>query len=521
MAIDFSLLNQEGALPDFMSRLKGPQGGGQSSGGMSEAQAAQLNMAYAQDQRQAKLDDVRLQREKQAMGLDANADTRAGLMNTAQIERLGSQTEIDWAKFVKDSDIADKNYGLAKDKQQSDKAFRREELDFNKKLETDKFGLQSKMNDKQIEWGDRGADREDQKFQFDIKKWDYKNQKDQEFADTLKNARQQGAEAYSNALLDKGLVQEANTFQDITMKLAAGQEAALSKEQAKAKESIFVELAPYFLQDKEIPLNKAINFISTVYDPKIASTVTKDNVKDLFKVAFSAAYGPQLEGMSKSGEAANLIAAQNGFAPLKTKMTQGQTDERSKQLTNNYVEAKSIDQLDATLGKMAEVGGKSWTIGNGPSWLQSSYNDVASTAQKAGNAIGLNTGTGAIQEDSRNEEFQALKTQAASQLSATLQGGDEKANARVMSQFTEALNAGPEAIQSFMQSLNLPERKIQAQVIGTMADAFPDKSYDQLQRLATPHIKGLVQINKELVQIRGYGVTPDEASEYLNSEVKL
>ncbi len=521
MAIDFNLLNQEGALPDFISRLKGPQGGGQSSGGMSEAQAAQLNMAYGQDQRQAKMDAVKLAREQQAMGLDVNADTRAGLMNTAQIDRLGNQTAIDWAKFVKDSDIADKNYGLAKDKQSSDKEFRREELDFNKKLETDKFGLQSKMNDKQIEWGDRGADREDKKFQFDIKKWDFKNQKDQEFADTLKKAREQGAEAYSNALLDKGLVQEANTFQDITMKLAAGQEAALSKEQAKAKESIFVELAPYFLQDKEIPLNKAINFISTVYDPKIASTVTKDNVKDLFKVAFSAAYGPQLEGMSKSGEAANLIAAQNGFAPLKTKMTTGQIDERSKQLTNNYVEAKSIDQLESTLSKMSSVGNDSWTVGTGTPWLQSTYNDVAATAQRAGNALGAYTGTGAIDEDNRNEEFQALKTQAASQLSATLQGGDEKANARVMSQFTDALNAGPEAIQSFMQSLNLPERKTRAKVIGTMADALPNLSYDQLQRKADPYVKEIAQINREVMQKRGTPLTDDEISEYLNSEVKL
>jgi hypothetical protein len=521
MAIDFNVLNQQGALPDFISRLQQPPQQQESSGGLTAAQAAQLNMAYVQDQRQAKMDEVKLAREKQAMGLDVNADNRAGLMNSAQIERLGNQTAIDWAKFVKDSDIADKNYELAKDKQKTDKEFRREELDFNKKLETDKFGLQSKMTDKQIEWGDRGADREDQKFQFDIKKWDYKNQKDQEFADTLKKAREQGAEAYSNALLDKGLVQEANVFQDISMKLRAGQEAQLTKEQEKAKQAAFVTLAPTILQGKEPPLTQSVNFIRTVYGPEIAATVNKDNVKDVMNTAFLSTFGPQLEGLSKSGEAANLVAAQNGFAPLKTKMTTGQMDERSKQATNNYIESKSIEQLESTLESMAALGEKSWTIGTGPTLLQSGVNDVLSTAQAAGNAIGLNTGTGAIEEDARNEAFQTLKAQASSMLSASLRGGDEVASARVMSQFNDALDGGPDAIKEFMNNYNFGEKKTRAKVIGVMLDAFPDKSYDQIQRIAEPYIRELAQIRKEVKQKTGRDLTPEEESEYLNSEVKL
>lgn len=514
MAIDFNVLNQQGALPDFISRLQQPAQQQESSGGLTAAQAAQLNMNYAQDQRQAKIDEVKLAREKQAMGLDVNADNRAGLMNSAQIERLGNQTAIDWAKFVKDSDIADKNYRLAKDKQKTDKEFRREELDFNKKLETDKFGLQSKMTDKQIEWGDRGADREDQKFQFDIKKWDYKNQKDQEFADTLKKAREQGAEAYSNALLDKGLVQEASTFLDVTAKLQTQKDTKLNKEQEQSKELVYIDMAADVLSGKKIPLNKVINFANTVYGPKVAATIDEENAQNFIKTGFISAFGPRLESIAKSGEAANLIAAQNGFAPLKTKMTTGQMDERSKQLSGDYQKLQSMNELEGLMESMIEDASNSYTIGTGPEWLQGTWNSALATAQKGINKF-VDTGTSAIDEDSRSQAFGLKKARAAQLMAETFRGSDGRVIPAAMDAFESAMDSGPEGLKQFVE-LSVVPQKITNETIGVLADAFPGDSYDQLHKRAAPYIQDLVEIRQKL----GRDLTIEEKEQYYNETVK-
>lgn len=515
MPINFELLNAQGSLPDFLP--KAPQGGQGGGGGLSEYEAAKLNMAYAQDQRAAAMDDAKLAREKQATQLDLNTDDRAerktlaDISNTtnltnAQVGRLAAQTGIDWKKFTVDSDIAYKDYGL-----------RVQNQEFEQGLKTKRFGLEEAESKQRMDINERTDARENRKFDFEITKWQYKNDQENAFKDRLAKAAGQSREAYQQALLAEGRPDLAEHVVNMDQKYAEMSSKMQSPDQLRAKNAAAIDVIPDFLAGKPIDLKKGYNLVKGIYGEEAAKNLTIENAQDAFKSAVFTAFGPEIKQMGDASKAAQVVGASHFGLPVDLTPTDSQREKRSEFLTNDYTDMKQNQTLNNNLKFMSEV---SKTIplvaGTFNLDVRSAGIDSLALFQGLARKAGIDVGEGAMTVDQANEILESLSTVNAGILSSKIAAGMDQQNARMATLYMAGQNVGPEALDALRTGLALEDKIQRATITGALADDDQNATQDVLLRRS----EDFMSMVKKVEQGLGRVVTQDELQKMINDRRK-
>jgi hypothetical protein len=507
MPIDFNLLNA-GALPDFTGgALAANEAEKQRQQQMALAQmqiAAQERMAmpneldYRKDARAAAMDEIRLAREQRAMGFDANADLRATMglesdisLKEKQKEAIESDIKLGWNKFKVDTDIAYKDFGLRQDKQSFDKEVKSTELAHN------------------IKWGNAQDDREERKFKFDIQKHYAKLNQEQEFKDRLQAARKQGEESYLNTLLDNGMVNEATVYQDVISKVQDRKFKLETEADKKKYNEAFPPMAVEVLKQGKLSLNNAKAMFRLQNIP-VAPGMDENQITEVGTAAFVNMYGNDLVKIGANPGA--LLSTAIGIKPAED-LADARKQDREKFLVSKNESARNdilIDQNLEGMGKLAEM--LPLIAGQYDSGAMSVVADTLSNFETIARKMGYQ-GKSLQNQDDAKEAFDSLGMSNASLITKSSGiAGDKEGSARVLSQWKDAMNTGPQGIAAFRSGLGLKSNIEQNAMLNALAEKHPNRSAEALSRDAMNMVQAKQQIESKL----GRSLSETEFNEFVS-----
>lgn len=532
MAIDFNLLNAQGSLPDFLP--KAPQGGGSSGGGgggLSEAEAAKLNLAYGQDQRQAQLDAVRLAREQQAMGIDANSDARAERktnadisnqtnLTNAQVSHYNEDTKIKWATFADDHDIKYKDFDLRKQQQA-----------FSQDLATQRFGLEKAESGQRMSLLDKASNREDLKFDwqkqmdvreaerkenkdmFDVDKWKWELGKNEELKTQIQGAMKQGPAEVANVLIGNGNIAQAGQY----LQVIGMQNEVSSKQEQAAKQQTFPIAFQYYAGGKEPNPQFDNDFLNLTLGKDVADAIPDDMKHQAAQVSFYKEFGADMKNIGSDPNAAAALQASNSFGTgYHPPLTQEQVNKKSEFLSNAAAEISQGQELYQKLSRMKEIAAKHPDlIGQFGNQLGFAA-DVGSSLEAGVSAVGFDVGNNLRKADADIEEYNLLATQAAGFLSAKNSNGTAQENARLAKYYHDSLLTGEQAINSIAEQYNPQRLEANYASMAAINKFAPGLSAAEVQQKANELNKKRIQVEQKI----GRPLESSELNEFLNIEAR-
>jgi len=479
MAIDFNALNGGGQLPSFTSNVMAQLE-------QEKARAQQMDIArmqiaaqgpnqidFARDARAAQMDAVKLAREQQAMGLDMNQDAREERktigfenLNAKQIEKIGSDISLDWSKFGVDTEFKYKDFSLREDMQ-----------NFTKDQMKTKLGYD-------IKWGENADDREERKFGFEIDKWKKGEAQKQELKDNIAAARKQGTDAVYNTLLDNGMLKEAETFVDISTKLAAAEDLKGNKEAQKAKEEAFLQLAPTIMKGDKLNTKDAINLVDTLYGNDFTNKVLKvGNIEEVGTTAFLTTFGKQLGEVAGDPNLSATISSAISGKPVRLPRIPEETKEVNDVINRTFAEANSAQErgkvYDATI-KAAEGFA---LAGLGKRAVQSGAADAAGIIQLVAKSAGIpikSLGDLDRAEAVFRGNAMALRNKLSQQTDKD--GNVLPENARLMQRLEDLNEFGAEEFKALRAAEGIDEKVARATKLQNTIDANPSISSFELKK---------------------------------------
>ncbi|CAB4212262.1 hypothetical protein UFOVP1437_13 [uncultured Caudovirales phage] len=385
MALDFSLINGGNQVPDFTSNvMKQLEQDKQREQQMAIAQqqiAAQgpNQIDFARDARAAQMDAVKLAREQQAMGLDVNQDAREERktvgyenLNAKQIEKIGSDINLDWSKFGVDKDISYKDYSLREDMHNLTKDQMKTKLGY------------------EIKWGESTDDREERKFGFEIDKWKKGEAQKQELKDNIAAARKQGTEAVYNTLIDNGMLKEAEIFTDINAKLSAADDARGSKEAQQAKEEAFLQLAPTVMKGEKLSTKDSIKLVDTLYGSEFTNKVLHaGNIEEVGTTAFLNSFGKQLGEIAGDPNMSATISSAITGKPIRLPKVPEDVKEKNDVINRTFATASEATDRGKMYDTVIKAAEGFQLAGIGKKAVQSGAADAAALVQLVSKAAGI------------------------------------------------------------------------------------------------------------------------------------
>jgi hypothetical protein len=390
MAIDFSLLTGGGAgLPDFTGGVlaaKEKEQERQAQMAMFQQQLAAQQQAsmpteldYRKDAREQAMADAKLAREQQALGLDLNADNRAERGLLSEIELRSKQTEqvennikLDWSKFNVDKDI--KYQGLKMDKEMQS---------FNMDQMKTKLGYE-------IKWGENQDDREERKFGFEVNKYRQQKAQEEDFKNTLANARKQGTEALYNTLIDNGMFNEAQTFVTTNEKLEAMSGAEQDKKQAKQQQIVFAQVAPKIMQGQELNQKEAMMLTDVLYGEEFTNNLLgTGQLQQVAKIGALSAFDKQFVNLAGDPLATAQIASKITGVKVNVPQTPEDIKEYNKLVGGVFDQADSARKIQKKLIEAEEASKAFALAGIGSKGFQGYIGDTADALAVIARSAGI------------------------------------------------------------------------------------------------------------------------------------
>lgn len=483
MPMNFELLTQGGAggLPDFVSGIQKQQQEEearrqQAALAMMQIQAQQQasmpdELDYRKDARAAAYDEVKLAREKQAMELDLNTDSRAERKLTSDIgltekqkEEIDNNIKLNWEKFAVSKDIDYQKLDMAKDMQSFTKDQMKTDLGYK------------------IKWGDNQDEREERKFGFEIQKYREKQKMEDQFKETLARARQQGSEAVTNTLIDNGMFDQAKTFTEMNKVISEQNDAKLSKYEQKQKDAMFVTLAPTILKGGELTAKQAQQVSDVIYGQEFTdSLVGSGQLQQVAKTAFLHVYSKDLESLSGDPmQAAKLAAAANGYKVSLPK-TPADVQELNKFIGGKFEQAEVARENKKVFIEAIEAADAAKLAGIFSRDFQGMVGDVADAAALVGRAAGIEIKS--AKDFGRAEEILSARLLDLQKRmgNVTDKDGNSVINARTSKLFEDVRDFGGDGLKSLMEAQNYDAKINDANRLQKLIDENPDSDVNDLR----------------------------------------
>lgn len=526
MAIDFSLINGGGGLPDFTSNvMKQIEADKQREQQMAIAQqqiAAQgpNSIDFARDARAAQMDAVKLAREQQAMGLDLNQDAREerktiGYENLTNknIEKIGSDMDLDWNKFAVDTDIKYKDYGLRKGDQEFSHGLQKEKFNFDKEVTLKDLG-------KKIEWGDNADNREERKFGFEIAKHREKLAQEEDQRQTIRNAISQGSQAVLEEFTAQGTPEKGTQFVNGLSAISKQVEDEKNTKARDIAKSVFTQFGYDIMKGKGVPTyvtNSALELAGV--DPK---TLTEDQYNNAGRVAVLTMVKPNMEQVFSGNPAAmNDVMAKAYGIKNTPKLSDSAMNNRyeyisksNAQAQNTHIVLESLEKYKELLRQFPQLGGAA------PEDVLSAGGDIAAGVSNTLRNMGVPIGNSGNAADDAIESMRSFQTTIAKSYTDNLGDGTEKGNARAMNSVLGSLNAGEAGIESFIEGAGLRTRILNNAVESSVAEYFPEAPVEVIQRASSKLTKQLGQINAARKKKGLPKLNDQQVEEYLNTSLQ-
>lgn len=523
MAVDFSLINGGGQLPDFTSGIMKQleQERQLAAQQQMQAQANQPSeLDYARDARAAQMDAVKLAREKQAMGLDVKQDAREerktiGYENLTNknIEKLGSDMELDWKKFAVDTDIKYKDYDLRKEDQTFSHGLEREKFDFDKEVTLKDLG-------KRIEWGDNKDDREERKFSFEIAKHREKISQEEEQKKTIRAAIAQGSQAVLDEFTAQGAPEKGTQFVNGLSAISKQVDDEKNREAQAVSKAVFIKHGFDIMKGKLLPTSETNRILELAnVDP---TTLTEAQYEQAGKAAALEIVRPHMEKVFSGNLTAvnDVISKVYGFKNT-PKLSDAAMNNRYEYISKSNAQAQNTRTLLESLEKYKALTRKFPALAGGaPEDVLAAGGDMAAGVSNVLREMGVPVGNSGNVTDDAIEGLKGFQVSIAKSYTDNVGDGTEKGNARAMNIILGGLNAGEAGLEAIVQGGGL-RRKVQNNVVeSAVAEYFPEAPVEVIQRAGMKLNKQLDKINSARAKKGLPELNDDQVEEYLNESLQ-